>query len=96
MIVPQKYQGVVLNGNKIEKEIVEMSGRKINILNERKTILKRIQKFMRIFIDEQHEKMYSTELMNEFSTINEFSQYDTIMSKNILLSNVNICSVLVT
>ena len=33
MIVPQKYQGTVLNGNKIEKEIVEISGRKINILD---------------------------------------------------------------
>ena len=32
---------------------------------------------MRIFTDEQCEKMSSTELMNEFSWINEFSQYDT-------------------
>ena len=53
MIVPQKYQRTVLNGDKIEKEIVEISGRKINILDVRKTILKRSGKFMRIFIDEQ-------------------------------------------
>ena len=40
MIVPQKYQRTVFNGDKIEKEIVEVSGRKINILDVRKTILK--------------------------------------------------------
>ena len=86
MIVPQKYQRTVLNGDKIEKEIVEISGRKINILDVRKTILKRNEKFMRIFTDEQYEKMSSTELMNDFSRINEFSQYDTNISKRILLS----------
>ena len=36
MIVPQKYQRTVLNGDRIEKEIVEVSGRKINILDARK------------------------------------------------------------
>ena len=63
MIVPQKYQGTVLNGNKIEKEIVEISGRKINILDVW-CIFKRIEKFMRIFTDEQYEKVSSTESMN--------------------------------
>ena len=53
MIVSQKYQRTVLSGDRIEKEIVEISGRKINILDVRKTILKRSEKFMRIFIDEQ-------------------------------------------
>ena len=81
MIFPQKYQRTVLNGNKIEKEIAEISGRKINILDVRKTILKRNEKLMGIFIDEQSEKMSSTELMNEFRRIHEFSQYDTNMSK---------------
>ena len=52
MIVPQKYQRTVLNGDKIEKEIFEVSGRKINILDLRKIILKRSEKFMRIFTDE--------------------------------------------
>ena len=87
MIVPQKYQRTVLNGDKIEKEIVEISGRKISILDVKKTILKRSEKFMGIFTDEQYEKMSSTELMNEFSRINEFYQCDTNMSKKILLSN---------
>ena len=81
MIVPQKYQRTVLNGDKIEKEIIEISGRKINIVDVRKTILNRNEKFMRIFTDEHYEKMSSTELMNEFRRINEFSQYDTNMSK---------------
>ena len=40
MIVSPKYQRRVLNGDKIEKEIVEISGRKINIFDVRKTILK--------------------------------------------------------
>ena len=39
--------------------------------------------------------MSSTELMNEFIKINEFSQYDTNILKNIL-SNFTNCSVLVT
>ena len=73
MIVPQKYQRTVLNGDKIEKEIVEISVRKISIFDVRKTILKRSEKFMRIFIDEQYKKMSSKELINEFSRINEFS-----------------------
>ena len=73
MIVPQKYQRTVLNGDKIEKEIVEISVRKISILDVRKTILKRSEKFIRIFIDEQYKKMSSKELINEFSRINEFS-----------------------
>ena len=38
---------------------------------------------MRIFTDEQYEKMSSAELMNEFSRINEFSQYDTKMPKKV-------------
>ena len=87
MIVPQKYQRPDLNGDKIEKEIVEVSVRKINILDVKNIILKRSEKFTRIFTDEQYEKMSSTELMNEFIKINEFSQYDTNMLKNILLSN---------
>ena len=86
MIVSQKYQRIFLNKGKIEKEIVEISGREINILDGRKTILKRNEKLTRIFTDEQYEKMSSTELMNEFSRINEFSQYHTNMSKKILLS----------
>ena len=36
---------------------------------------------MRIFTDEQYEKISSAELMNEFRRINEFSQYNTNMSK---------------
>ena len=59
MIVPQKYQRVVLNADKTEKEIVQISGRKINILDVRKTILKQNEKLMRIFTDEQYEKMSS-------------------------------------
>ena len=94
MIVSHEYQRPVLNGDKIEKEIVEVSGRKISILDVRNIILKRSEKFMRIFTDEQYEKMSSTELMNEFIKINEFSQYDTNMLKNtiknILLSNFKI------
>ena len=84
MIVPQKYQRPVLNGEEIEKEIVEVSVRKINILNVKNIILKRSEKFTRIFTDEQYEKMSCTELMNEFIKINEFSQDDTNMLKNIL------------
>ena len=52
MIVLQKYQRTFLNGYKIEKEIIEIPGRKINILDVRKTILKRNEKVMRIFTDE--------------------------------------------
>ena len=59
MIVPQKYQRTVLNGDKIENEIIQISGRKINILDVRKTILKRNEKLLRIFTDEQYEKMSS-------------------------------------
>ena len=70
MIVPQKYQRTVLNRDKIEKEIVEISGRKINIYDVRKTVLKRNEKFMISFTDEQYEKMSSTELMDEFRRIN--------------------------
>ena len=72
LITSLKYQRTILNGDKIEKEIVEILGRKINILDARKTILKRNKKFMRIFTDEQYEKMSSAELMNELSRINEF------------------------
>ena len=39
IIIPLKYQRTVLNGSKIEKEIVKISARKINILDVRKTIL---------------------------------------------------------
>ena len=70
MIVPQKYQRAVLNGEKFENEIIQISGRKINILDVRKTILKRNEKFMRTFTDEQYEKMSSAELMTEFRRIN--------------------------
>ena len=52
MILPQKYQRTVLIGDKIGKEVVEISGRKINILDVTKTILKRNEKFMRIFTEE--------------------------------------------
>ena len=54
MIVHQKYQGTVLNEDKIEKEIVEILGREINILDVRKAILKRSEKFMRIFTEKQY------------------------------------------
>ena len=59
MIVPQKYQRIVLNGDKIEKEILEILESKIIILDVRKIILKRNEKFMRIFTDEQYQKMSS-------------------------------------
>ena len=88
-IVPQKYQHTVLNGVKIEKEIVEISGRKINIIDVRKTILKRNEKFMRIVTDEQNEKMSSAELMNEFSRVNKFSQYDTNVPEKDIIFKLN-------
>ena len=59
MIVPQKYQRTVIG-----EEIVEISGRKINILDVRETILKQNEKFIRVFTDEQYEKMSFTEWMN--------------------------------
>ena len=93
MIVLQKYQRPVLNGDKIEKEIAKISGKKINILDVRNIILKRSENSMRIFTDEQYKKMSSTELMNEFIKINEFSQYATNMLKNTInniLSNFKI------
>ena len=93
MIVLQKYQRPVLNGDKIEKEIAKVSGKKINILDVRNIILKRSKNLMRIFTDEQYKKMSSTELMNEFIKINEFSQYATNMLKNTInniLSNFKI------
>ena len=71
MIVPQKYQRTVLNVDKAEREIAEISGKKINILDIRKTMLKRNEKFMRIFTDQQYEKKSSTELMNEKSSKNK-------------------------
>ena len=71
MIVPQKYQRKVLNLDKAEREIPEISGKKINILDIRKTMLKRNEKFMRIFTDQQYEKKSSTELMNEKSSKNK-------------------------
>ena len=36
MILPQKYQRTVLNVDKAEREIAEISGKKINILDIRK------------------------------------------------------------
>ena len=81
MIVPQNCERTVLSSDKIEKKIVEISGRKISILDVRKIILKRNEKFMRIFYEEQYENMSSAELMNEFSRTNEFSQYDTNMPR---------------
>ena len=51
MIVPQKYQRTVLNVDKAEREIPEISGKKVNILDIWKTMLKRNEKFMRIFTD---------------------------------------------
>ena len=56
MNVPQKYQRTVIG-----EEIVEISGRKINILDVRETILKQNEKFIRVFTDEQYEKMSFTE-----------------------------------
>ena len=97
MIVLQKYQRPVLNGDKIEKEIAKVSGKKINILDVRNIILKRSKNLMRIFTDEQYKKMSSTELMNEFIKINEFSQYATNMLKNTInniLSNFKIAAYL--
>ena len=93
MIVLQKYRRPVLNGDKIEKEIAKVSGKKINIFDVRNIILKRTKNLMRIFTDEQYKKMSSTELMNEFIKINEFSQYATNMLKNTInniLSNFKI------
>ena len=58
---------------KKKKKIVEISRRKINILDARKTILKRNGKLMRIFTDEQYQKKSSAELITEFSQINEYS-----------------------
>ena len=71
LIVPQKFIKTTLCGNRIEKEEVEISGRKIDITYIRKKLLEKNEKFMRKRSDEVFDNMDTESIIENLQKLNE-------------------------
>ena len=70
-IVPQKFKKITLRDWKIQKEKIEVCGRKINLLTIRKDRHHQQKKYMRL-----RPNTYFDTLSHEVKTINEFNSLD--------------------
>ena len=71
LIVPQKFIKTTLCGNRIENEVVEISGRKIDITYIRKKLLEKNEKFMRKRSDEVFDNMDRESIIENLQKLNE-------------------------
>ena len=76
LIVPQKFEKITLKDGKIQKEEIEVSGRKISLLTIRNDIYHQQKKYMRLRPDTYFDYLSREEVIHQLKTINEFSSFD--------------------
>ena len=85
LIVPQRFEKLTFNGFEIEKEFVITEGRKIDLFDIRKKLLKKHEKYMRIRTDDDFDKLERKSVIHQLNAINELNpNYKDLETVNLL------------
>ena len=76
LIVPQKFEKITMIDNKLEKEEIEVKGRKIPFDTIRQKINIKHEKYMKIHSDEELVAMNNDEIRKHLNNINELKKSD--------------------
>ena len=88
LIVPQKYEKVILKNGQLLTEEIQVSGRKIPLRNIRTTMLQKQEKCMRVRTDSEFNNMSREQVIIGLKNINEFEINDENTSLEELLKNL--------
>ena len=75
-IVPQSYEKIVLINDMLAKETTTTEGRKMNLLDIRKNMLKKQEKYMKLRTDDGLSLLTKDDILQELSQINELAPDD--------------------
>ena len=76
LIVPQKYEKVILKNGQLLTEEIQVSGRKIPWRNIRTTMLQKQEKYMRVRSDSEFNNMSREQVITGLKNRNEFEIND--------------------
>ena len=76
LIVPQSYKKNVLINDKLAKETTTTEGRKMDLLDIRKNMLKKQEKYMKLRTDDELSLLTKDDILQELSQINELAPND--------------------
>ena len=88
LIVPQKYEKVILKNGQLLAEEIQVSGRKIPLRNIRTTMLQKHEKYMRVRTDSEFNNMSREQVIIGLKNINEFEINDENSSLEELLKKL--------
>ena len=88
LIVPQKYEKVILKNGQLLNEEIQVSGRKIPLRNIRTTMLQKQEKYMRVRTDAEFSNMSREQVITGLKNINEFEINDENSSLEELLKKL--------
>ena len=89
LIVPQKYEKVLLKNGQLLTEEMQVSGRKIPVRKIRTTILQKQEKYMRVRTDSEFNIMSREQIITGLKNINEFEINDENSSLKELLKKLS-------
>ena len=84
LIVPQKFEKITLKDGKIQKEEIDVCGRKINLLSIRNDMYHQQKKYMRLRPDKYFDTLSHEEVIHQLKTINEFNSLDCDANTQVL------------
>ena len=76
LIVPQSYEKIVLINDKLVQETTTTEGRKMDLLDIRKNMLKKQEKYMKLRTDDELSLLTKDDILQELSQINELAPDD--------------------
>ena len=76
LIVPQTFEKTIMKNGKIQKEIVEIKGRKIPLKDIRSDMIKQHERYMRNRTDEDFVKLNRNQIIQNLKNINELPSLD--------------------
>ena len=84
LIVPQKFEKITLKDGKIQKEEIEVCGRKINLLSIRNDMYHQQKKYMRLRPNKYFDTLSREEVVHQLKTINGFNSLDCDANTEVL------------
>ena len=76
LIIPQVYEKVTLQNNKLTTQEIEIRGRRVNLLDIRRDMFEKHKKFMKLHSNEQIENLSQTDVVNLLRKIHEYTEDD--------------------
>ena len=86
LILPQKYEKVILKNDQLLNEEIQVSGRKTPLRNIRTTMMQKQEKYMRVRTDAEfsmsrEQVITGLKNINEFEINNESSSLEELLKK---------------